>query len=139
MSRAEGPGGDGRGGGSASPPAPRRGEGPLRLALIVHPRSGREELRWDGTSLHLWTAAPPVEGAANAACLRLVARWMGVPGSRVRLISGLRSRHKVVEVAPDPHPDAPSRSVASPGRIESKVPHYPPSTGLERPKGEGAT
>ena len=46
----------------------------------------------------LWTTQPPVEGAANTAVLRLVAAWLGVAPSRVRLIAGHRHAHKLVEV-----------------------------------------
>ncbi|MGO8687748.1 MAG: DUF167 domain-containing protein [Candidatus Dormibacteria bacterium] len=70
----------------------------MRVAVVVHPRASRERLRWDGRELRLWTTQPPVEGAANTAVLRLVAAWLGVAPSRVRLISGHRGSHKVVEV-----------------------------------------
>jgi uncharacterized protein YggU (UPF0235/DUF167 family) len=48
--------------------------------------------------LDVWVTAPPVEGAANAAVLRAVARELGVPPSAVSLRSGARSSVKVVEV-----------------------------------------
>jgi uncharacterized protein YggU (UPF0235/DUF167 family) len=70
----------------------------MRVAVVVHPRASREELRWDGRELLVWTTRPPVQSAANAAVLRLVAGWLRVPPSHVRLVSGGRARHKVVEV-----------------------------------------
>ncbi len=72
---------------------------PVRLQVTVHPRASRERLRWEGGELELWLCAPPVEGAANAACRRLVAAWLGVTPSRVRLVAGLRGRRKLVEIA----------------------------------------
>jgi uncharacterized protein len=70
----------------------------VRLAVVVHPRSGRERLRWDGEELDLWITQPPVDDAANSACVRMVATWLGVPPSTVRLVAGHRGRRKLVEV-----------------------------------------
>lgn len=43
-------------------------------------------------------AAPPVDGAANAALIEFVAERLGVAKSRVRLVSGTSSRRKVLEI-----------------------------------------
>jgi uncharacterized protein YggU (UPF0235/DUF167 family) len=43
-------------------------------------------------------AAPPVEGEANAALLKLVAKALGLPRSAVRIASGETARVKVLEV-----------------------------------------
>ena len=43
-------------------------------------------------------AAPPVEGAANDAIVRLLARELDVPRSAVRIVAGERSREKRVQV-----------------------------------------
>ena len=43
-------------------------------------------------------AAPPVEGAANQAILRLIADELGVPRRDVRLVAGAGGRTKVVVV-----------------------------------------
>ena len=69
-----------------------------RIGVLVHPRASRERLVWDGEALSVWITQPPVEGAANAAVVRIVAGWLDVPPSRVRLVGGLRSRRKLVEV-----------------------------------------
>jgi uncharacterized protein YggU (UPF0235/DUF167 family) len=42
--------------------------------------------------------APPVDGAANAALVRLVASAVEVPPSSVRVVSGLTSRRKLLEI-----------------------------------------
>ena len=70
----------------------------MRVAVVVHPRASREALRWDGRELSLWITRPPVEGAANAAARRLVAEWLDVAPSRVRLVGGRRNAHKLFEV-----------------------------------------
>jgi len=46
----------------------------------------------------LQVAAPPVDGKANDACIAFFADVAKVPKSRVRIVSGLTSRMKVVEI-----------------------------------------
>jgi hypothetical protein len=43
--------------------------------------------------------APPVEGRANAALVRFLARALGVPRSQVSLLSGETGRNKIVRIA----------------------------------------
>jgi uncharacterized protein YggU (UPF0235/DUF167 family) len=43
-------------------------------------------------------AAAPVDGAANAALLRLVASALGVAPSRLRIAGGASARRKIIEV-----------------------------------------
>ena len=44
------------------------------------------------------TKERPVEGRANEAIIKLLAKYFGVPRSQVRLISGATSKRKVFEV-----------------------------------------
>jgi uncharacterized protein YggU (UPF0235/DUF167 family) len=46
----------------------------------------------------LLLTAPPVEGRANQACIEFLARGLRIPQSRVRLVAGEKSRHKVFEL-----------------------------------------
>lgn len=76
----------------------------------MHPRATRPRRRWDGTCLELWISQPPVDGAANAAVVDEVARWLGIRRHRVHLVSGHTARTKVLElesVAVLPAPDVP--------------------------------
>jgi uncharacterized protein len=65
----------------------------------LQPRAARDEIvgERDGT-LVVRLTAPPVEGRANAALCRLVARRLGVAPSRVAVVRGAKSRDKVVGV-----------------------------------------
>jgi len=69
------------------------------LSIRLTPRAARERLVAgpDG-ALAAHVTAPPVEGAANDALCRLVAKAAGVPPSRVSVIRGQRSRQKVVRI-----------------------------------------
>lgn len=74
-------------------------EGGILLPLLVTPRARRSELQGVVSGrLKLRIAAAPAEGAANAACLELVADLLGVRRNAVRLIHGAGSRLKLVRV-----------------------------------------
>jgi uncharacterized protein YggU (UPF0235/DUF167 family) len=72
----------------------------VRFVVRLTPRGGsdRTVAVVDGV-LRARVAAPPADGAANRALLRLVARELGVPASRVRLVIGASGREKLVAVA----------------------------------------
>ncbi|MEY2533624.1 MAG: uncharacterized protein QOF29_1534 [bacterium] len=69
------------------------------LTVRLTPRASRERLAAGPEGGYLaHVAAPPVEGAANEALCRLVARAAGVAPSRVSVVRGHRGRQKVVRV-----------------------------------------
>ena len=70
-----------------------------RVTVKVHPRAKRSALAGRlGDAWKLTLAAPPVDGKANDECVRFFAELAGVPRSRVRIVMGLTSRLKVVEI-----------------------------------------
>jgi len=69
------------------------------IKVRVIPRARRDEIGGERAGLLLIRlTAPPVDGAANAALCRLVARRVGVPARRVSIVRGQTSRDKVVRV-----------------------------------------
>jgi uncharacterized protein YggU (UPF0235/DUF167 family) len=68
------------------------------VTVRVHPRAAFERRAWDGTRLESWIRHPPVDGAANAATVDEVARWLGVPRRCVHRVTGARSRTKILEI-----------------------------------------
>jgi uncharacterized protein (TIGR00251 family) len=74
-------------------------ESQTRLSLRVSPGAkssaivGRYGERWK-----VRVAAPAESGRANEALLELVAETLGVKRSRLRVVSGIGSRDKIVEV-----------------------------------------
>jgi uncharacterized protein len=70
------------------------------LRVIVQPRASRSEPAGiQQGALKLRLTAPPVEGAANEECIRLLAKLLDVPASRLRLISGHKSRRKTIVIS----------------------------------------
>ena len=71
----------------------------VRVAVHVQPRASRSEIIGQhGTALKVRLQAPPVDGAANEALVRLLAEALGVPGRSVRVVAGATSRSKTVEI-----------------------------------------
>lgn len=72
--------------------------------MRLTPRGGRDAIDGWGVDeggrplLKARVSVPPVEGEANAALIRLLAKALGVPRSAVRLASGETARVKVLEI-----------------------------------------
>jgi uncharacterized protein YggU (UPF0235/DUF167 family) len=77
----------------------------VRLAVRLTPRGGREAIDgWalDGDGrpyLKVRVAAPPVEGAANAALIAFLAKALGVSRSSLTIASGAGARLKLIDIA----------------------------------------
>ena len=70
------------------------------FAVKVHPRAKRDGIAGElGEALKLTVAAPPVEGRANDACVRLLAQALGVPRSSVTVVAGGSGRQKLIRIA----------------------------------------
>jgi uncharacterized protein len=75
-----------------------------RLAVRLTPRGGRDRI--DGwarddagrTYLKVRVSAPPVDGEANAALVKLIARALKLPASAVRIAAGETARIKQLEI-----------------------------------------
>ena len=69
------------------------------IRVRLQPRASREEVvGWRDGVLIARVSAPPVDGRANAALGKLLARELGVAPSRVEVVRGERSRDKTVRV-----------------------------------------
>ncbi|HUC85078.1 MAG TPA: DUF167 domain-containing protein [Candidatus Acidoferrales bacterium] len=69
----------------------------VRLAVKVQPRASANEVGEAlGNELKIKVTAPPVEAAANAALLELLADKLKCARNRIELIRGHTSRHKTI-------------------------------------------
>jgi hypothetical protein len=71
----------------------------VSFSVRVQPRASRDELSGERAgALLVRLSAPPVEGAANAALRRLLARALGIAPSAVEILRGASRRDKLVRV-----------------------------------------
>jgi uncharacterized protein len=71
----------------------------VKFWLKVKPRSSRERLALDASEeLRLELHAPPAEGEANEACIQYFARGLRLPQACVVILSGHKSRRKLIRV-----------------------------------------
>ncbi|MDQ2886461.1 MAG: DUF167 domain-containing protein [Chloroflexota bacterium] len=71
----------------------------MLIAVRVIPRSSKNALAWEDGTLKARLTAPPVDGAANAALLNLLAERLSVPRRSISIVRGETSRQKTVEIA----------------------------------------
>ena len=71
-----------------------------RLEIRVTPRASSNRIEGVDTAgrLKIKVTAPPVEGAANRAVIKLLAKALGVSEGKVTVIRGETSRNKTLEI-----------------------------------------
>ncbi|MDD5154164.1 MAG: DUF167 domain-containing protein [Thermodesulfobacteriota bacterium] len=69
------------------------------LRVYVQPKASREGIAgYHGDALKIRLKAPPVEGEANAACIRFLASLFGLPQTNLSIKTGHKSRLKLIEM-----------------------------------------
>jgi len=72
----------------------------LVFKVLVQPRSSNTAVVGiHGDALKIRLTAPPVEGKANKACIRFLAKCLGLAKSDLEIVSGHSSRAKRVRLA----------------------------------------
>ena len=71
----------------------------MKLPVRVIPNARRTEFSGQREGEHvLRLNAPALEGRANKAAVEYIAGYLGISRSRVTLVSGENSRHKIFEI-----------------------------------------
>ena len=73
----------------------------LRARITLKIRAGAKRTAFSGKLGDMWkleVAAPPVDGKANEALLKFLAKLTDRPASAVRIVSGFTSGMKTVEI-----------------------------------------
>lgn len=72
----------------------------MKIPATIKPNSRhREEVVVGSDGVYIiYTKAPAIEGRANAAAIKLLAKYFGVPQSRVKLALGATSKYKVFDI-----------------------------------------
>jgi len=75
-------------------------EGAVTFTVRVVPRASRNEIAGvQGEALRVRLTAPPVEGAANKALVKLLAEVLEIAAHDIDIVAGHTGRQKVVRVA----------------------------------------
>ena len=71
----------------------------MKLKIKVVPKSSRNSVAgWVGDTLKVCVNAAPEKGKANLAAQKILAAALGLPKDKVRVVSGLTSARKLVEI-----------------------------------------
>ena len=72
----------------------------MKISVLLKPNSRHREevVADDDGSLTVYTKAPAIEGRANLAAVKLLAKHFGVASSKVKLVRGATSKYKVFEI-----------------------------------------
>ena len=68
------------------------------LRIRVTPRAGRNAVAATDDGLRVYTTSAPADGEANAAVVKLVAKALKVPKSRISIKRGRASRDKLLTI-----------------------------------------
>lgn len=70
----------------------------MKIQVKVKPNSKTGEVSQEGDNFVVKVKEPPQEGRANQAVIKLLAQHFDVPQSQIRILSGFKSKNKVIEV-----------------------------------------
>ena len=70
----------------------------MRIQVRVTPNSKIEEVGQEGDRFVVKVKEPAKEGKANQALIKLLSEHFRVPLDQVRILSGFKSRNKILEV-----------------------------------------
>lgn len=70
----------------------------IQFAAAIQPRASRNQiLGIHNQCLKIKLTSPPVDGAANQACIKFLAKAFGLSPSRVSIVKGETSRNKIIQ------------------------------------------
>jgi hypothetical protein len=70
----------------------------IQFAAAIQPRASRNQiLGIHNHCLKIKLTSPPVDGAANQACIKFLAKAFGISPSRVSIVKGETSKNKTIQ------------------------------------------
>ena len=72
----------------------------MKISVHIKPNSRHREevVKNDDDTLTVYVKAPAIEGRANAAAIKLLAKHFKVASSKVKLVHGATSKYKIFEI-----------------------------------------
>ncbi len=94
----------------------------LILSVRVQPKASRNAIQGvHGEALKISLTAPPVDGAANKACIAFLAKKLVLAKSAVEIVSGQTSRNKRILLHIEPRPNFESLRASLRKHLESLI------------------
>jgi len=69
----------------------------MLLNIKVIPRAKKSRVQ-EGAPLRVYVSAPPEDGRANKAVIKLLSEHFKVSKSKIKIIKGEKSREKIIEI-----------------------------------------
>jgi uncharacterized protein (TIGR00251 family) len=70
----------------------------IQFSAAIQPRASRNQiLGIHNHCLKIKLTSPPVDGAANQACIKFLAKAFGISPSRITIVKGETSRNKIIQ------------------------------------------
>jgi len=71
----------------------------MRILVKVAPRASKNEvIKIDAENFKIRTTAPALDGRANEAVIKLIAKYFGVAKSRIKIVQGVIGRNKIIQI-----------------------------------------
>lgn len=72
----------------------------MKISVHIKPNSRHREevVKNDDDTLTVYIKAPAIEGRANVAAIKLLAKHFKVASSKVKLVRGATSKYKIFEI-----------------------------------------
>ena len=70
----------------------------ISVHIKLNSRHREEVVKNDDDTLTVYVKAPAIEGRANAAAIKLLAKHFKVASSKVKLVHGATSKYKIFEI-----------------------------------------
>ncbi len=71
----------------------------IRFSAIIQPKASQNAIAgFHDDSLKIRLTSPPVDGAANRACVKYLAKQLCLSPSSISIVNGLTSRKKTIQV-----------------------------------------
>jgi len=70
----------------------------MRLNIKVTPNTKKTEITESGGLLKIKLTTPPIQGKANQELIKVLSKYFKVSKSKVIIITGDKSRNKIVEI-----------------------------------------
>ncbi len=72
----------------------------MRITVKIKPNSKKEKIeKIDGANFLVAVKEPPIDGKANTALVKTLAKYFNIPSSGVRIASGHTSKQKIIEIS----------------------------------------